>query len=300
MKKLILLSVMLFCLGSILSQEAKEIHFGGGYHYQYSQPLPNGEKDGKQVYTPYFLNKGQFNERGRIALDEKKNTFSIIWLNGDNWTADITKKEVVGKLTTFTGVFRDHLIECQLIIKDLDVFGCETNLNSKRVIDPKYGIDTYKHIYNFGTGGRCLIEQSEESKRLIEEAKEEKTSKEENEKLDKVKEEVFDKEKEKNFVPVEKMPEFPGGTTALMAYLSNNVKYPPLAKESGIQGRVIVNFTVEEDGSITNVHVVNRIGGGIDEEAIRVCEEMPKWSPGMQEGKPIRVSYNMPVNFYLQ
>jgi len=102
------------------------------------------------------------------------------------------------------------------------------------------------------------------------------------------------------FTVVEAMPEFPGGMGKLMAYLGNNIKYPPLAKESGIQGRVFINFVVEPDGSISNVKVLRGIGGGCDEEAIRVVEAMPKWKPGMQRGKPVRVSYNLPVKFTLQ
>ncbi len=102
------------------------------------------------------------------------------------------------------------------------------------------------------------------------------------------------------FTVVEAMPEFPGGMGKLMNYLATNIKYPPLAKESGIQGRVFINFVVEPDGSISNVKVLRGIGGGCDEEAIRVVEAMPKWKPGMQRGKPVRVSYNLPVKFTLQ
>jgi protein TonB len=102
------------------------------------------------------------------------------------------------------------------------------------------------------------------------------------------------------FTVVEAMPEFPGGMGKLMAYLGNNIKYPPLARESGIQGRVFINFVVEPDGKISNVKVLRGIGGGCDEEAIRVVEAMPKWKPGMQRGKPVRVSYNLPVKFTLQ
>ncbi len=102
------------------------------------------------------------------------------------------------------------------------------------------------------------------------------------------------------FTVVESMPEFPGGMAKLMSYLGNNIKYPPLAKESGIQGRVFINFVVETDGRISKVKVLRGIGGGCDEEAVRVVEAMPKWKPGMQRGKPVRVSYNLPVKFTLQ
>lgn len=102
------------------------------------------------------------------------------------------------------------------------------------------------------------------------------------------------------FTVVESMPEYPGGMAKLMSYLGNSIKYPPLAKESGIQGRVFINFVVEPNGSISNVKVLRGIGGGCDEEAVRVVSQMMKWKPGMQRGKPVRVSYNLPVKFTLQ
>jgi len=102
------------------------------------------------------------------------------------------------------------------------------------------------------------------------------------------------------FTVVESMPEFPGGMGELMKYLGTSIKYPPLAKESGIQGRVFINFVVEPNGSISNVKVLRGIGGGCDEEAVRVVENMPNWKPGKQRGKAVRVSYNLPVKFTLQ
>ncbi len=107
-------------------------------------------------------------------------------------------------------------------------------------------------------------------------------------------------EEQQIFQVVENMPEFPGGRGELMKYLATNIKYPPYAKEAGIQGRVFINFVVETDGSITAVKVLRGIGGGCDEEAIRVVKNMPKWKPGMQRGKPVRVSFNLPVKFTLQ
>jgi protein TonB len=102
------------------------------------------------------------------------------------------------------------------------------------------------------------------------------------------------------FTVVESMPTFPGGMGALMKYLAENIKYPPLAKESGIQGRVFINFVVEPDGRISNVKVLRGIGGGCDEEAVRVIKSMPKWKPGKQRGKAVRVQYRMPIKFTLQ
>jgi len=102
------------------------------------------------------------------------------------------------------------------------------------------------------------------------------------------------------FTVVESMPEFKGGMAELYKYLGNNIKYPVMAKESGIQGKVYVTFVVERDGSITDVRVLRGIGGGCDEEAVRVVQDMPKWTPGKQRGKPVRVQYNLPVRFTLQ
>ena len=99
---------------------------------------------------------------------------------------------------------------------------------------------------------------------------------------------------------VEEMPQYPGGEDALMDYVSKNVVYPSEAQEKGISGRVFVGFIVEKDGSVSDVKVLRGIGGGCDEEAVRVISGLPKWKPGKQEGKPVRVSYQMPINFKLQ
>ena len=102
------------------------------------------------------------------------------------------------------------------------------------------------------------------------------------------------------FTIVEQMPRFPGGDAKMYEYLGKNIKYPQIARETGIQGRVFVNFVVEPDGSVSNVKVLRGIGGGCDEEAMRVVKGMPKWSPGKQRGKTVRVSYTLPVVFKLQ
>ena len=102
------------------------------------------------------------------------------------------------------------------------------------------------------------------------------------------------------FTIVEEMPEYPGGLSKLTDYLTKNIKYPQMARESGIQGRVFVNFVVEPDGSVSNINVMRSLGGGCDEEAVRVVKNMPKWKPGKQRGKPVRVSYILPIVFKLQ
>jgi len=102
------------------------------------------------------------------------------------------------------------------------------------------------------------------------------------------------------FTIVEQMPSFPGGEEALFKFLGNNIKYPPIAKENGIEGMVYVSFVVMEDGSIQSAKVVRDIGGGCGKEAMRVVKKMPKWTPGKQRGKNVRVQYNLPVRFQLR
>ena len=105
---------------------------------------------------------------------------------------------------------------------------------------------------------------------------------------------------DKVYEKVEVMPEFPGGDQAMMDFVATNVKYPKEAMDKEISGRVLVSFIVEKDGSITDAKVVKGIGGGCDEEAVRVVNAMPKWKPGKQKGKPVRVSFMMPFTFKLQ
>ena len=105
---------------------------------------------------------------------------------------------------------------------------------------------------------------------------------------------------EEIFQVVENDPEFPGGVDAMYTYLAQNIKYPQLARENNITGRVYVTFVVEKDGSVTNVRVLRDIGGGCGQEAVRIVKAMPKWTPGKQRGKAVRVQYNLPVNFSLR
>lgn len=101
------------------------------------------------------------------------------------------------------------------------------------------------------------------------------------------------------FDVVEQMPQFPGGMPAMMKWLTDNMKYPKEAQDAKQQGRVIVSFVVEKDGSISDVHPVKTVAPSLDEEAIRVVKAMPNWSPGMQNGEPVRVKYNVPIIFLL-
>ena len=102
------------------------------------------------------------------------------------------------------------------------------------------------------------------------------------------------------FTVVETMPEFPGGQGALLQYLAKSIKYPVIAQENGIQGRVSCSFVVNKDGSIVDAEVIRGVDPSLDKEALRVINSMPKWSPGKQRGKPVRVKYTVPVTFRLQ
>jgi protein TonB len=102
------------------------------------------------------------------------------------------------------------------------------------------------------------------------------------------------------FFIVEDMPEFPGGEMALRTYIANAIKYPVIAQENGIQGKVYVTFVVGKDGSVSNASIARGVDPSIDKEALRVINTLPKWKPGKQRGKPVNVSYTVPINFQLQ
>ena len=112
-------------------------------------------------------------------------------------------------------------------------------------------------------------------------------------------EEEEEEEEQTIFQVVENDPEYPGGIEAMYKYLAQNIKYPQIAKENNITGRVYVGFVVERDGSVSNVKVLRDIGGGCGAEAVRIVKSMPKWTPGKQRGKAVRVQYQIPVNFTL-
>ncbi|SMO54895.1 energy transducer TonB [Solitalea koreensis] len=101
------------------------------------------------------------------------------------------------------------------------------------------------------------------------------------------------------FYHVEENPEYPGGIDQIGKFIGKTLRYPPMARETGVQGRVTVTFVVEKDGSITDVTVLRGIGSGCDEEAVRVIKAMPKWKPGKQNGKPVRVHFSLPIMFRL-
>ena len=96
---------------------------------------------------------------------------------------------------------------------------------------------------------------------------------------------------------IDEMPEFPGGLDVLELWLMNNTQYPEAALQAGVQGKVIVSFIVDVDGSVTDCSIFQSLSPSCDEEALRVVKSMPKWKPGMYEGQPVRVSFMLPINF---
>jgi protein TonB len=102
------------------------------------------------------------------------------------------------------------------------------------------------------------------------------------------------------FTIVEEMPAFPGGEAALVKYLSDNIRYPARARENGISGSVFVTFIINKEGKVADAKILRGIGGGCDEEALRVVNAMPSWRPGKQRGEPVIVQYNLPIRFTLK
>jgi len=113
-------------------------------------------------------------------------------------------------------------------------------------------------------------------------------------------EESEEEDEQQVFVIVEDMPEFPGGDLELQKWIARAVKYPVIAQENGITGRVYVGFVVNKVGAIENVKIMRGVDPSLDKEAVRVINKMPKWKPGKQRGKAVKVSYTVPINFQLQ
>ena len=134
----------------------------------------------------------------------------------------------------------------------------------------------------------------EDKVEIVDEAKIETTESDE-----KVEIEIEEESDEEFFMVVENMPEFPGGDAGLMKYIQNNVKYPPIAKEYNITGKVYVSFIVDKSGSVTDVKIVRGVDKSLDAEAVRVVKSLPKYKPGKQRGKAVRVMFTIPINFTL-
>lgn len=139
-----------------------------------------------------------------------------------------------------------------------------------------------------------VIEIVEDEVEIENEAEIEDTESDEDEEI-----EIIEEDDEEIFMVVENMPEFPGGDLGLMKYIQKNVKYPPIAKEYNITGKVYISFVVDKSGSVTNVKVVRGVDKNLDAEAVRVIKSLPKYKPGKQRGKAVRVMFTVPINFTL-
>ena len=115
-----------------------------------------------------------------------------------------------------------------------------------------------------------------------------------------IQQQAEEEEESEVFFIVENMPEFPGGELALRKFIANAIKYPVIAQENGVQGKVYVNFVVDKDGSVIQARIARGVDSSLDKEALRVVNSLPKWKPGMQRGKPVKVSYTVPISFVLQ
>jgi len=164
-----------------------------------------------------------------------------------------------------------------VIKKDNEVKPEEELKSQDELMDTKVAIGTFDVKGNDETGGEVL-----KAKEVI------------------VQQEPPKVEENKVFEVVEQMPTFPGGDAALMKYLRDNIHYPTVAAENGVQGRVVVGFIVEKDGSVTDVNILKSVDPSLDKEAMRVVKSMPRWIPGKQNGSSVRVKYQVPVTFRLQ
>ena len=139
-----------------------------------------------------------------------------------------------------------------------------------------------------------IIEIVEDEVEIEEELEIEDTESDEDEMI-----EIEEESDDDFFMVVENMPEFPGGDLGLMKYIQKNVKYPPIAKEYNITGKVYVSFIVDKSGSVTNVKIVRGVDKNLDAEAMRVVKSLPNYTPGKQRGKAVRVMFTIPINFTL-
>lgn len=182
------------------------------------------------------------------------------------------KKEVIEEVKSSTAfqvpeIKKDDQVKNQVVSQD-------------EVMEKKEAIGSFNVEGNSDKGATLKVEQQLKEEKVEEKPKEDLSRK------------VFD--------VVEKMPSYPGGNGALQKWLAQNITYPAAAAENGVEGRVIVAFVVEPDGSVSDVRIARGVDPSLDREALSVVKRMPKWIPGMQNGSPVRVKFNVPVTFKLQ
>lgn len=146
-----------------------------------------------------------------------------------------------------------------------------------------------------------VLEIVEDNKEITNEVEVENTEADANTEIQAIVEVQQEEENEEvvNFYVIEEKPEFPGGEAAMFQWISKNIKYPEIAKENGVQGKVFVQFVIDKEGKVTDVQVIRGVDPSLDKEAVRVIKSMPAWKPGKQRGKPVKVSFQLPINFKL-
>lgn len=192
------------------------------------------------------------------------------------WTSKPEKAETLGNVTV-----ADFVEEIVPLIREMEVKPpppSPKEIEIINIVENDIKVDDPFSIFDSGADERTLIDVTP-----IVTADEEK-----------------DEDADKIFVVVEDKPEFPGGEMALRAFIANAIKYPVIAQENGIQGKVYVTFVVGKDGSVKNAVIARGVDASLDKEALRVVNTLPKWNPGKQRGKPVNVSYTVPINFVLQ
>ncbi len=228
------------------------------------------------LYSAIFINNAYEESKRKAAYNEAMELSKLI----EKKEAKVEKKapEKVEIIKPIERVKSSIKFTAPVIKKDSDVKPEEEMKNQEELQKTNTTIGAFNVQGNDEEGGE-ILKAKEEIVQPAEPPKEEETK-------------IFD--------VVEEMPMFPGGEGALMEYLQKNLRYPAVASENGIEGRVIVRFVVGKDGSVSNVTVARGVDPSLDKEAVRVVESMPKWTPGKQNGQAVNVFYTLPVTFKLQ
>lgn len=242
-----------------------------------------------QSQEPY---KAESSSQNKLILPIVIGLLVLALAGGGWWYYNSSKSKMSGSGSVITPNSNDSIANAQkMVVEDTDADSIEDTddaINMDSVMAEMVYVDGSP--YSDVSVGETAVDGTTQASTL------EKTAKGESEEKQSQQSETSNKVHD----VVEQMPSFPGGDAALMRFLSTNVHYPAVAEENGIQGRVVVTFIIERDGSISDVKVVKSVDPSLDKEAVRVIESMPRWKAGTQNGEPVRVKYTMPVTFRLQ
>ena len=274
--------------------------FDNTHGYQLSKKI-NNKRGGTITYTTTYNNDGALAEIVGSDGSKIRYTFDGCQLNKITYLR--------GNITERTDYYNSKsLIEKSTrggntIVYEYNTMGdaiCIKKIKGSAILSTS----TYEYEYPDGMPWQCMSQYNDGNYLLTKKRNYETSQTTEQKKsLSESKEQLSDNNRKntslgnKVFDVVEVMPCFPGGDVALMKFLAENIKYPVVAEDNGIQGRVICTFTVERDGSITDVKILKSVDPSLDKEAVRVLRAMPRWKPGIQKGAPVRVKYTVPVTF---